>query len=173
MLFFVFSGPNPGWGILLFFSYFFFFSYFRFLYRISGLRALCEPDGIAKLHLILTSFFLLRLINLTLTLASSGISNNAFGNHGLQTQGCEGFIRHRPPGPRTPIIEIFPPHKISNGPNTVSESTVSNTELSEFFGPHRVPGRELSEFLSAYYLRAKANPPSFFRRTHRVCRKTQ
>ena len=27
-----------------------------------------------------------------------------------------------------------------NGPNTVSESTVSNTELSEFFGPHRVRG---------------------------------
>ena len=47
-----------------------------------------------------------------------------------------------------------------NGPNTVSESTVSNTELSEFFGAHRVPGRELSEFLSAYYLCAKANSPS-------------
>ena len=30
------------------------------------------------------------------------------------------------------------------------ESAVSNTELSEFFDPHRVPGRELSEFLSAY-----------------------
>ena len=28
-----------------------------------------------------------------------------------------------------------------------AESTVSNTELSEFFGPHRDPGRELSEFL--------------------------
>ena len=25
-----------------------------------------------------------------------------------------------------------------------TESTVSNTELSEFFDPHRVPGRELS-----------------------------
>ena len=36
---------------------------------------------------------------------------------------------------------------IGNGPNTVSESTVSDTELSEFFGPHRVPG--LSELLSA------------------------
>ena len=42
------------------------------------------------------------------------------------------------------------------------ESTVSNTELSEFFGPHRVPGRELSELLSAYYSCAKANSPSFF-----------
>ena len=27
-------------------------------------------------------------------------------------------------------------HKFGNGPNTVSESTVSNTELSEFFGAH-------------------------------------
>ena len=31
-----------------------------------------------------------------------------------------------------------------------------------FFPPHRVPGRELSEFLSAYYLNAKATSPSFF-----------
>ena len=31
----------------------------------------------------------------------------------------------------------------------VSERTLSNTELSEPFGPHRIPGRELSEFLSA------------------------
>ena len=45
--------------------------------------------------------------------------------------------------------------------NTVSESTVSNTKLSEFLVPHRVLGRELSEFLSAYYLCAKANSPSF------------
>ena len=37
-----------------------------------------------------------------------------------------------------------------NGLNTVSERTVSNTELSECFGPRRVPGRELSEFLSAF-----------------------
>ena len=29
-----------------------------------------------------------------------------------------------------------------------------------FLGPHRVPGRELSEFLSACYLCAKANSPS-------------
>ena len=37
--------------------------------------------------------------------------------------------------------------KLRNRPNTVSESTVSNTELSEFSGPHRVLGRKLSEFL--------------------------
>ena len=50
---------------------------------------------------------------------------------------------------------------IRDRPNTVSESTVSNTELSEFFCPHRVLERELSEFLSAYYLCAKVNSPSF------------
>ena len=46
---------------------------------------------------------------------------------------------------------------VRNGPNTASESTVSNPELSEFFCPHRVPGRDLSEFPPAYYLCAKAN----------------
>ena len=50
---------------------------------------------------------------------------------------------------------------LGHGPNTVSESTVSNTELSEFFCPHRVSGRKLSEFLSAHYLCDKANSPSF------------
>ena len=50
---------------------------------------------------------------------------------------------------------------VGNGPNTVSESTASNTELSEFLGPHQVLERELSEFLSAYDLCAKANSPSF------------
>ena len=40
---------------------------------------------------------------------------------------------------------------------TVSESTVSNTELSEFFGAHWAPGSELSEFLSASYLCAKSD----------------
>ena len=49
-----------------------------------------------------------------------------------------------------------------HGPNTVSESTVSNTELSVFFCPHRVPGRGLSEFLSANYVCEKANSPSFW-----------
>ena len=53
------------------------------------------------------------------------------------------------------------PSSLGNGPNTVSESTVSNTKLSECFGAHWVLGSELSEFLSAYYLCAKANSPSF------------
>ena len=43
----------------------------------------------------------------------------------------------------------------------VSESTISNSELSQFLVPHRVPGRELNEFLSAYYLCANADSPSF------------
>ena len=44
---------------------------------------------------------------------------------------------------------------VRNGPNTVSGSTVSNTELSDF------SVGQLSESLSAYYLCAKANSPSF------------
>ena len=36
----------------------------------------------------------------------------------------------------------------------------SNTELSELHGPHRIPERELSEFLSVSDLCAKANLPS-------------
>ena len=48
-----------------------------------------------------------------------------------------------------------------DGPNTVSESTVSNTRLSEFLCPHQVPARELSELLSVYYLCDKANSTEF------------
>ena len=39
---------------------------------------------------------------------------------------------------------------------------VSNTELSEFRGSHRAPGRELSEFISACSLWVKRNSSSFF-----------
>ena len=48
---------------------------------------------------------------------------------------------------------------VGDGPNMVLESTVSNTELSEF--NILPPPRELSEFLSAYALCVKANLPSF------------
>ena len=61
---------------------------------------------------------------------------------------------------KTRVLGRRIPH-VGNGPNMVSESTASNTELSEFFCPHRVPGRELSEFLSTYYLCAKANSAIF------------
>ena len=53
------------------------------------------------------------------------------------------------------------PPFVRNGPNTVSGSTVSNTEITEFFCPHRVPGRELSEFLSAYYFVCKSELTEF------------
>ena len=73
----------------------------------------------------------------------------------------------------TPLAGVcLVPQKFGNGPNTVSESTASNTELSEFFGAHWVPGSELSKFLSAYYLCVKANSPSFAELTE-FCRKTQ
>ena len=49
---------------------------------------------------------------------------------------------------------------VGDGPNMVSESTVSKPELSEFLRPHRVPERELSEFLSSNNLSAKVNSPS-------------
>ena len=80
--------------------------------------------------------------------------------------GCRKFIFFKG-GLMTVVVykrkrtQISGSLKFGNGPNTVSESRVSNTELSEFCGPHRVPGRELSEFLSAYYLCVKANSPSF------------
>ena len=34
------------------------------------------------------------------------------------------------------LTSLFKEVKVGNWPNTVSESTVSNTELSEFFGAH-------------------------------------
>ena len=49
---------------------------------------------------------------------------------------------------------------LGDGPNRVSGSTVSNTELSELFGAHCVPGSELGEFLLAYYSCVNANSPS-------------
>ena len=74
--------------------------------------------------------------------------------------------RRRPEKNSLKIPAIFQCKSLSgpcvrNGPNTVSGSTVSNTELSEFFEAHWVPESELSAFLSAYYLCAKANSPSF------------
>ena len=61
----------------------------------------------------------------------------------------------------------------ADGPNTVSESTVSNTELSELFGPHWVPGREFSEFLSAFFCLPKRTHRVVFCRAQRVCLWTQ
>ena len=35
-----------------------------------------------------------------------------------------------------PVVSRIKPHFVGDGLKRVSESTVSNTELSEFFGPH-------------------------------------
>ena len=56
---------------------------------------------------------------------------------------------------------IIGPVNFGDGPNTVSESAVSNTELSEFFGAHRVPGRENSVSSSQPFV-------CVTKRTHRV-----
>ena len=75
-------------------------------------------------------------------------------------------------GPRGPISKWMLPWpgkdtdfssflSIGDVPNTVLESTVSSAELGEFVGPRRGLGRALSEFLSPYYLCAKANSRSF------------
>ena len=58
-------------------------------------------------------------------------------------------------------IKKFTDELLQERSEKVSGSTVSNTELSEFFWAHWVQWSELSEFLSAYYLCAKANSPSF------------
>ena len=87
--------------------------------------------------------------------------HNILGGTVSGTNGARHWDKPGPvPGTNRPLLlnsAVF-----RNGPNTVSESTVSNSELSEFFGPHRVPGSELSEFLSAYYLCVSPNSPSFF-----------
>ena len=50
--------------------------------------------------------------------------------------------------PRREEVRVW---KLENGHWTnFRRGDLSNTELSEFFGPRRVPGRELSEFLSDY-----------------------
>ena len=48
-----------------------------------------------------------------------------------------------------------------DGPNTVLENTVSSTDLSRIFRPSPSSGREITEFLSAFNLCAKANSPTF------------
>ena len=53
-------------------------------------------------------------------------------------------------GPRKSEVPMF-----GNGQSAVSESTVSSTELSECFGPRRVRGRELTDFLSAFACQSK------------------
>ena len=76
------------------------------------------------------------------------------------------------PGPNPPnlVLPLFfrTMHRIGNGPNTVSESTVSNTELNEFFGPHRVPAERnsVSSFQPSICVPKRTH--RVFPRTHRV-----
>ena len=88
-----------------------------------------------------------------------GVENSGEGKHTIKSP------------PKKTVLDP-PPPVIGSGPNTVSDSAVSNTELSEFFFPHRVPARELVEFLSAYYLCAKVSSPSFSQNSPK-CRRTQ
>ena len=62
------------------------------------------------------------------------------------------------------------PEKIGDGLNAVSESTASDTELTEFLGPHRAPRDKLGEALSGYYLFAKANSLKFSQDSPSCCR---
>ena len=64
-----------------------------------------------------------------------------------------------------------PPTHLGDGPNTVLESTVSNTGLSEFFGLTEFRGANSVSSSQPIIFCAKANSPSFFCRTHRVCPK--
>ena len=79
-------------------------------------------------------------------LPREGVGAKKFGMS-LETQGIKlfwrdipGFCRDIPEAPEKFEKKKFGlnsrPLKFGNGPNTVSESTVSNTELSEFFGAH-------------------------------------
>ena len=60
------------------------------------------------------------------------------------------------------------PYIFGDGPNTVSESTVSNTELSEFFGLTEFRGaNSVSSFQPIICVPRRTH--RVFRRTHRVC----
>ena len=82
---------------------------------------------------------------------------------------CPGTTPKNAPRVRTERTKLLlvASHKSNSWLNTVS-----NTELSEFACPHRVPGRELSEFLSPFFCVTK-RAHRVFHRTHRVRPQTQ
>ena len=55
--------------------------------------------------------------------------------------------QNRPNRNRHPVLRCLSLEDAGDGPNMDPESTVLSTELSESFGPHRVSGKDLSEFL--------------------------
>ena len=71
-------------------------------------------------------------------------------------------------------LEMSHRHFFGNGPNTVSESTVSNAELSEHFRGSLSSGERAQWVpLSLLVGVPKRTHRVFFRRAHRVCRKTR
>ena len=68
-------------------------------------------------------------------------------------------------GPNTVFLDRRGPRKSHE--KVTSKNATSNEKSSDFC-PHRVSGKELSEFLSAYYLFAEANSPSFSRNSPRL-----
>ena len=70
------------------------------------------------------------------------------------------------------MTDVLPSPFVGNGPNTVSESTVSNTELSEFLALTEFRG-ESSVSSSQSFFCVQQQTHRVFRRTHRVCPKTQ
>ena len=70
--------------------------------------------------------------------------------HSLLFRGCAGGCQRR----SAAVCDPNPPASIC--------SVQTNSELSEFLGPHQAFRRELSDFLSAYCSCDAANSPSFF-----------
>ena len=76
------------------------------------------------------------------------------------------------PGAKSWIFSIFGPSGSETGRKRFRRARFQTPSSVSFFGAHRVPGRELSEFLLAYHLCAKANSPSFSQNSP-SCHKTQ
>ena len=92
-------------------------------------------------------------------LAILGTSNFGTSLGGsLAPEGCQnGWFS------RWQVLGIFKASKYtSNFWSRLSFRTVQKPNSATFSGPYRVPGRELSELLSAYYLCANSNSPSLF-----------
>ena len=86
------------------------------------------------------------------------------GRHHSRDPFCE-TPNHPGPWLCKPWLDI---PDIGDRSNTVSESTVSSTEPSDLFWPHRVPGESSVSSSQPYYLCAKANSPSFMQNSARL-----
>ena len=75
------------------------------------------------------------------------------GNLGVLGEGRDPLYHEKEPP--------FRRKRLKRGEYGFREHGFKTPNSVSFFDPHRVPGGKLSEFLSAYYLCAKANSPSF------------